>query len=85
MSQLSESEFKSIVDAVAADRSRIVSVVAGGFGVTLMVLSRRRKQTWQASCDFDPLTGNYSCRSMYPSSVELRSFAAEVTRRIRGG
>jgi hypothetical protein len=83
MSGLSTSEFKSIVDSVAAEQRRIISVSTSGFAVTLMVLSGSGKQSWQAYCEFDPRTGDGPCYAAYPSSKELQWFAEEVARRIR--
>jgi hypothetical protein len=83
MSELSESEFQSIVNAALADRSRIVNVVATGFSVSFMVLSKSRKQRWQAGISFDPRTGESTGYATYPSSTELRSFASEIARRIK--
>ena len=83
MSELSTSEFKSIVDAVAAER-RITSVSISGFEVTFMVLSNSGKGSWQARCDFDPRTGDVGLLfATYPESKELYWFATEVARRIR--
>jgi hypothetical protein len=85
MSELSTSEFESIVNAVAAEQSGIVSVTTSGFHVVVMVLPRSRKGYWRADCDFDPSTGDVSYRAAYPESTRLGFFLDEVQGRIRNG
>lgn len=84
MSELSESDFKSIVDDVTADRrdSRLRNVETTGYSVVLEVLSNRRKQRWTANCNFDPQTGDVRCYLPYTNSGVVRGFAAEVQRRM---
>lgn len=83
MSKLSASEFREIVDAVAADHRRIASVSARGFEAQVMVKSRSGKKTWQADCEFDPQTGHVACYAAYPEAGELHLFVDDVVQRLR--
>jgi len=83
VSDLTESEYASIVEAARSVDSRILDAsTGGGFHATVKVQPQSHKGHWEASCTVDPQTGNLTIYGGHQDSAALHLYVGEVHRQV---
>jgi len=83
VADLTESDFRAVVDASTWNMARLKDVSVQGFRVRATFSSASGKQTWEADYAFDKETGDLQCRLPHTDSAQARIFGDKIQIGVR--
>ncbi|MDH6238237.1 hypothetical protein H4V99_002982 [Cryobacterium sp. CG_9.6] len=83
MAELTDSNFRAVVDASTWNMARLKDVSVQGFRVRATFKSASGKQTWEADYSFDKETGDLQCRLPYTDSAQAWIFGENIQIGVR--